>query len=71
MSPAELLKKAWVEELFVALVAQKRELVALHFETLLDAVIAVSKESSEWDGPCRRAAEILQKCLNEVGKKES
>lgn len=65
-SPAEALKKAWVEQLFAALVAQRQERIALHFETLLDAVIAVSKEASEWDGTCRRSAETLLGCLREI-----
>lgn len=64
-SPAEMLKRAWVEQFFAPLVASRKESVALQFETLLDAVIRVSTEASEWDGDCRRAAEILEKCLNE------
>jgi hypothetical protein len=66
-SPAEVLKKAWVDRLFAPLVAARQERVALHFETLLDAVIRVSIEASEWDGDCRRAAETLEKCLGEKG----
>lgn len=69
MSPAEVLKRAWVEHLFAPLVAQKKERVALHFETLLDAVIAISREPSDWDGQCRRAAEILDKCIDEENAK--
>jgi hypothetical protein len=64
-SPAEMLKRAWVEQFFAPLVAARKESVALQFETLLDAVIRVSIEATEWDGDCRRAAEILEKRLDE------
>lgn len=58
-TPADMLQKAWSDEVLPVMVAHHKERLALRFEELLRAVTQMASRESEWDHRCRRAAEDL------------